>query len=494
MGAILLGSPVSTFRFPLAFAAALLLCARAFAGPLDDAHVADTGFSGPTTGDLTAIYWNPAGLGLLQGPQVMLGGTLQMTSVEVARTSIDPTTGMNPGSTSFPTVNGSATTHPFRWAPGPNGFFAIGAGIGRRFGIAAALYSPFSSSLTMHSTATGDDPTRYHLLSMSMNHIAIATGLALHASDSIQVGVVPVALFPSVHLAFDEDTGLAQGSAENPALAVGYDFSTRGMQAPAWLLSLGAHYRHGPFSVGLAYTSAPLGTGGTVTIAMDDTQINLGSGLASTQGLCSGGATSGCLTAQMLYRLPSQYIGGATWQAGKHWSVTGIARFIRYSAHDKINIVISGPTSTAGLGGTVPDHIVLYRGFQDSWDVRGRVAYEDKQFRVGGTLRLETSAVPAANVNAAAIDGLKLEPSIAAEMRVWRQIHLSAGYAFLYMLPVSTGASVFNPSAVSTCAAAGGDLSTSACQARMNGQARPSAAGDYHLWRQTVLVMTTIGF
>jgi hypothetical protein len=62
----------------------------------------------------------------------------------------------------------------------------------------------------------------------------------------------------------------------------------------------------------------------------------------------------------------------------------------------------------------VPDHVVLYRGFQDSFDLRGRVVYETKQFRVGGTLRLETSAVPASHVNAAAIDGTKLEPSLAA--------------------------------------------------------------------------------
>jgi hypothetical protein len=113
---------------------------------------------------------------------------------------------------------------------------------------------------------------------------------------------------------------------------------------------------------------------------------------------------------------------------------------------------------------------------------------------VGGTLRLETSAVPASHVNAAAIDGLKLEPSLAAEMRIWRQIRMSAGYAFTYMFPVDTGNSVFDPTAVSNCAAAGGDLGTPACQERMNGQARPSAAGSYHLWRQTLSVLTTFAF
>ena len=79
-------------------------------------------------------------------------------------------------------------------------------------------------------------------------------------------------------------------------------------------------------------------------------------------------------------------------------------------------------------------------------------------------------------------------------MRIWRQIRVSAGYAFTWMFPVDTGASVFDPTAASACASAGGDLNAPACQARMNGQARPSAAGTYHLWRQTLSVLTTIGF
>jgi hypothetical protein len=79
-------------------------------------------------------------------------------------------------------------------------------------------------------------------------------------------------------------------------------------------------------------------------------------------------------------------------------------------------------------------------------------------------------------------------------MRIWRQIRMSAGYAFLWMFPVDTGTSVFDPTAASTCAGTGGDLSTAACQARMNGQARPSAAGTYHQWRQTLSVITTFAF
>jgi long-subunit fatty acid transport protein len=230
-----------------------------------------------------------------------------------------------------------------------------------------------------------------------------------------------------------------------------------------------------------------------MNLPLDNVQIQLPS-TAADQSLCPSSTTSNCLVGQMTYHLPSIYSLGASWQASQHWSVTGMARWLRYGSHDKVTILISGPSSQQTLGTTAaPDHIVLYRGFVDSLDLRGRLAYQSKELRVGGTFRVETSAVPASHVNPAAIDGTKLEPSLAAEVRIWRQIRLGANYAFMWMLPVDTGKSVFDPTAASSCTAAGGDVSTPACQARMNGQARPSAAGTYHLWRQTLSVYTTIG-
>jgi len=459
--------------------AVTLAAPSALAGPLDDAHVADTGFSGPTSGDLTAIYWNPAGLGLLQGPQLMLGGSLQVTSVRVDRSS-------SPGSTTFPTTAGSGTLQPFRWPLGPASFIGIGAGFGHRFGIAIALYSPFSSTLSMPENA----PTRYQLVSLDLNHLAPTIGLAIHATDSIQIGVAPSFVFPTAHLVFKETP--VGGSSEDPTTASTYDLATQGILVPAYILSVGAQYRRGRFSLGFSYTTAPLGTSGMLNLPLDNAHIVLSS--AAGGGDLCGSPNNHCLAGEMSYRLPSIYNLGATWQATKNWSVTGVVRWLRYGAHDTIGILLSGPPDKTALGPSVPDHVVLYRGFQDNVDLRGRVVWEDKHMRLGATLRLETSAVPAANVNAAAIDGTKLEPSVAFEMRIWRQIRMSAGYAFLWMFPVDTGTSVFDPTAATTCANTGGDLSSAACQARMNGQARPSAAGNYRQWRQTLSVMTTFAF
>jgi hypothetical protein len=449
----------------VAATATTLAALKANAGPLDDPHVGDTGFSGPTTGDLTAVYWNPAGLGLLQGPQLMLSGSLHTTSASVA-----PQDGTA-------TARGSATTHPFRSPFVPGSFFAIGAGIGHRFGIAVALYSPFSTRLDMPSDAS----TRYHLVNMRLDHIALTPGIAIHASDSIQLGVASGFLFPTAHMVFDEPSPALASSAR-------YDVATSGVIAPSVFLSVGADYRRGRFALGIAYTSAPLGQGGAMNLPLDQVRID-GTG---DHALCSEGHPD-CLYGQMSYRLPSIYSIGSSWQASRRWSVTGMVRWLRYSGHDKVSILISGPGSQETLGPVVPDHIVLYRGFVDSLDMRGRVVFDNKHFRASGTFRVETSAVPASHVNPAAIDGTKLEPSVAAEMHLWRQIRIGASYAFRWMLPVDTGDSVFDPTATAACDAARGDLATPACRARMDGQARPSAAGTYHMWQQTLTVYTTVG-
>jgi len=48
---------------------------------------------------------------------------------------------------------------------------------------------------------------------------------------------------------------------------------------------------------------------------------------------------------------------------------------------------------------------------------------------------METSAVPEANVNAAAVDGLKFEPALAAEFTLGRHLRIAAGYALTWMVP-----------------------------------------------------------
>jgi len=478
----------------------LLVATPTWAGPLDDPHVGSLGFSGPTTGDLTAVYWNPGALGMMQGNQFMFGASLRATGVTVNRAPIDSATGLPGGTTTFPSASGHGLEHPFAWPPGSGGFIGLGAGVAGRFAIAVAAYTPFSQKLRFDVAAGGEQPTRYHLLSVDSRQLALASGLAIELSDSLQVGVAPGLLFSYGRLVLDEDTALANPSAngpgnpgvENDSAAARYDLASSGTHAPAYFVVAGIHYRHAAWEAGFSYASAPLSNGGMIKLAMERSQVTPPSGTAD---LCSALGHSPCVSGEMRYRLPDIFTAGVTWHATRHLDAVAFVRWVRTSAYDQVTIRLVGPSSDSSLGRNLPSQLNLYRGFQDSWDMRARLVYAPVPwFRFSGTLRMETSAVPEANVNAAAVDGAKIEPALATEFTIGRHVKIGGGYALMWMFPVTVRDSRFDPTAASACAQAADDLSLPACQARLAGQARPTAAGTYKMMRHTLAIITTVMF
>jgi hypothetical protein len=128
----------------------------------------------------------------------------------------------------------------------------------------------------------------------------------------------------------------------------------------------------------------------------------------------------------------------------------------------------------------VPEHIVIYRGFKDVWDLRGRVAYWFRErVRLGAQLRVETSAVDSSAVNTAAVDGLTIQPMALAEGRLTRHLWLSAGYGVAFMGEVTNDNSAFSPAAAMACVNPPASGALDACGARNAGQGRPTAAGTY---------------
>jgi long-subunit fatty acid transport protein len=486
-------------RYPKILIAAFLLmgAAPALAGPLDDPHVGSLGFSGPTTGDLTAVYWNPAALGLIQGNQFMFGASLRATRVTVDRAPIDLMTGLPGGTSSFPSASGRGLEQPFAWPPGPMSFFGVGAGVARRFALGLAAYTPFSQKLSFGLAAGGEQPTRYHLVRVDSRQLALVSGLAIDLSDSLKVGVAPGLLFSYGRLVFDEDTALADPSlagVENPTAAARYDLATSGTQAPSYFVVAGIYFRRAAWEAGLAYASAPLGTGGAVTLDMERSQVTPPA-TPTTPDLCAALRHSPCVSGQMSYRLPDLFTAGVTWHATRHLDAVGIVRWVRYGAYDQIKIRVVGPSTDTLLGSSLPAQLTLYRGFQDSWDLRARLVHAPLPwFRWSGTLRMETSAVPEANVNAAAVDGLKIEPGLAAEFAIGRHLKIGAGYAVTWMFPVTVSTSQFNPAAAVACANAADNLSSPACRTRNAGLALPTAAGRYKILQQTLALMTTVNF
>jgi long-subunit fatty acid transport protein len=453
----------------LAAAAALAVAvAPARAAPLDDPFVGGLSFSGPTSGSLAAIYWNPAALGLVRGFQLMVAGTARVSS----------TTARLPG--------GSATAHditqPLQWPAGPGAFIALSSDLGGdRFTLGFATYEPFVEQNHYPTSPAGDEPTRYHRLGADLRNLALVPALAIRFGTDFRIGVAPGFLFSTGRLTFVEPGPAVGGVPAGIEGDARYDLDSGqsiGKSRFSVTLGGGIYFRRRNFEFGLAYSSRPLGTDvDGVEVGGDQSVVTRpardGGGLVT----CPSGQANRCVFADIAYRLPDIWIGGVTWHPRPGLEVTAMTRWIWLHLQDEIDIRLTSPAlQAAGL----PDHIVLHRGFKDVWDTRVRVAYWIKErLRVGAALRVETSAVGAADVNPAAVDGLKFEPIVLAELRVSKHFSVSAGYGFTYMPGVTVTASSFDPNAAAACSAAGNDLANPACVARLQGRARPSADGSY---------------
>lgn len=502
-------------RILLALAPCALVTRVASASPLDDPHVGGVGFGGPTSGDLDAVFWNPAALGLLEGSQAMAAGSAQIVRTTVRRAPVDPATGQPGGTRSFPSAAGGATAQPLGWPPGPGGLVAVGTSIGKRVTLAVATYVPFVQVTRFEATPQGEAPTRYHALDVDLRNVALVPALAFRVGSSLRIGAAPGFLFSSGRLVFDHDTAVALGreglggdcgggapcGAENPAAASRLRLeSPSGLfdTSPAFTLAAGVLWRRGPLDLALAYASRPLGRNGTVLIDADRVRVDRPArDLAAAGPLCPPERADGCISGQLSYRLPDVFTAAGGFRPSERVELTASLRWMTFSLHDRMTIRLVGPTGGALRGGGLSDQVVLYRGFRDVYEARFRVA---RRFgpaggvRLGAGLRASTSAVPEEAVSPAAVDGFVVEPAAMAELALGGSLRLAAGYALGLMLPVEASASIFDPRAAAACDDAGGDLELPACKTRLAGAARPTAAGSYRQVRHSLSIGLTVAF
>jgi long-subunit fatty acid transport protein len=495
--AVAKGVAVPLVGVALAAAVAVGSASRAEASPLDDPFIGGLSFTGPTSASVSSIYWNPAALGLVRGTQVMIAGTLRLSSTTVSRSS-----------------GGSATANdvsqPVSYPLGPGAFMGISSDLGGdRFTIGFATYMPFVQQTTFAISPNHDEPTRYQALQVDLRNLALAPALSIRFGD-VRVGIAPGFMFSTGHLRFAEDTaldtkgGLARDCGggqrcdnENLAAAARYDvYSGHGLGDAKFSVTIGAgaYYRRGNLELGLAYQSRPIGADvAGVEVAGEHTTVE-GPPLPDLTPPTKPCATTapGCVFGDLSYRLPDVWIGGITYRLHPGFEVSVMARWIWWHLHDRLDVRLTGPTLEAS---GIPEHVVLYRGFHDVWDLRGRVSYWFRErVRLGGQLRLETSAVDPSAVNAAAVDGFKVEPMALVSVRLFNRFWLDAGYGVTLMSAVTVDNSAFDPTAATKCADGGGNLELKECAARNAGQGRPTAAGTYTRFSQDFGVALTAKF
>jgi long-subunit fatty acid transport protein len=470
---------------PGLLAAALLLGHAAIAGasPLDEPFVGGLSFTGPTSASVSAIYWNPAALGLVRGTQVLFAGTVRLSTTHVTRAA------------GGATATANDVTQPFQWPFGPGTFLGISSDLGGdRFTIGFATYMPFLQQTKYPLSPTKDEATRYQALEVDLRNLALAPALSIRFGE-VRVGVAPGFMFSTGHLHFAENTALDGGvNTESPATDARYDLSSgHGLGDAKFSVTVGGgvYYSHKGLEVGVAYQSRPLGSDVSgVEVAGAGTTVEGPPSAAPMATPTCPPATPGCVFGDLSYRLPDAFIAGVTFRPRAGFEASVMARWLWFHVHDRLDMRFTGPSLEAA---GIPERIVLYRGFHDVWDVRGRVSYWWRErVRLGGQVRFETSAVNTDAVNAAAVDGFKVEPMVLVSVRLFGRFWLDAGYGITLMNAVNVSNSAFDPGEAVTCAQNNHDLGK--CEKALAGRGRPSAAGSYSRTSQDLGLAVTAKF
>jgi hypothetical protein len=286
---------------------------------------------------------------------------------------------------------------------------------------------------------------------------------------------------------------------ENPAAAARYDVgSGLGIfdASVAFTVAAGLHFRRGRFEAGLAFASRPLGTeGGGVSFSSSRADIRAPARLGPGATFCPPDQPAPCMFGRVGYDLPDVLTGGVTWHATATTAVTGILRWLTFSRHQSFDVRLVSPAAVGLRSQGIPDAITLFRGFHDVIEGRLRVEREMSAWlRVGAALRADSGSVAASHLSPGAVGGPTLEPAVMVAVRAPSWLRLTAGYALAITPATTATTSVFDPTAATACAAAGGDLAQPACLQRLSGAARPTAAGSYSALGHTASLNVTFVF
>src|SRR5262245_50981378 len=212
------------------------------AAPLDEPFVGGLSFSGPTSGNVAAGYWNPAAVGLVRGIEVMAAVSGRAASTRARLGGAESTA--------------NDLSQPFQWPLGPGGFLGAAWNLGAdRFTLAFATFTPFVQQVQFPLTPTRDEPTRYQALALDLRNVALVPALSIRFSE-LRVGFAPGFLFSTGRLLFDE------ALPGNPMGDVRLDLNSGqglGDATFSFTLAGGVYYRRRSFEVGLAYSSRPIG-------------------------------------------------------------------------------------------------------------------------------------------------------------------------------------------------------------------------------------------
>jgi long-subunit fatty acid transport protein len=437
--------------------------------------------------DVTALAWNPAALGPLDGSHLYVEGMATLASGQFERDPLDR----------FP----DETTDPLReFLPAdyrnlaPGSFLGMSHAFARdRLTAGIGAYTPF-----VETSEQGDWPGSYYRSEVDWYHLyAPAFAVSFRVGGGFYFGVGLNIVWSWLRSSFNRDLALdleeetpdiAETGHENEGYAQRVAIDTRG--GPDFTAAIGTFYRRRNLNIGVSWQlrPQPVRTEGSVDILPSEEQ-------ATELGIPEGERRMGRASAE--YRLPDVVHAGVEWRPTERLTTSLALRYVSARLHDLLTIRPSGHDLTIARddnGDGIPDRLVplapeslvFYRGFQDLWALDGAAAYVlHPTVEVGLGAMLETAAMKKRAVNPAQVDGPKVGGRAFASWRPVPWFSIGASWEITVMRDRDVNRSDFDPDAAVRCRESG--INVDDCQEVFEGRALPDARGRYGLITQRVV-------
>ena len=460
----------------------LFLDGAARAYPFFAPRLVPNSIAGPTDPEVAAIVYNPAALGPLRGLHLQIEGSARVHEGSIDRAN-------------------DAGSAPINWTD-----FDSFAGLSwdvqtDSFTIGLAVYTPLTDLTSFDPTS----PVRYQAMHSRFFSFEQSAAAAFRITSRFYIGAGANFAENWLDYSFARDAALQGGSqlvAQPNALCNGMPCGFENPLAQQTMRLRGFNWGVG-FSVGvlvrpvdrlwmgLSYVSHIFNTGRGGDFPLSDaTRPRLQPANGQPQVCWNGAGSPGIPGAGsngvpacndlVTITIPDMIQLGTRVEINSRFDIEGEARWIHYGERQSIDVSFQGgylPQVANDPQASVPNRFLLDRGFQDAFafEVSGRWRIGE-HWRLSPSVVFETSAVDATAVNAASIDANKLDVALTAEWKPTRHLRFG-GHVGATAFILGDAGQRFDPNAQVACVDAKGDLA--ACQAYNNGDALPSAAGQY---------------
>jgi long-subunit fatty acid transport protein len=387
--------------------------------------------------DLSAQYYNPAGLIRLQRPQAYINFSGIGQDISFTRKDYDPASGEL--LTTYETVDNQG------------GLMAIPAfGFSTRLGLpntvfAIGLYPPFAPRFQYDP----EGPQRYTLMESLLIQTNFGPSVAHRFSDWLTVGLGAQWVYVSAQQSLVLDTcdpdapdALLDDCRAQPekydidvslemADPVQFAFSGGLLVEPAEWVAIGASFM------------SPVEVDGTGSIVAEFGEEHA---LVTSGGLAQSSYTDDDV--RVLLQLPWIFRLGTAFYPTDNLNIELAGVYTTWSTTSEITVTDVNLDLTLGETGqtfavdadgnpqeaiTVDDDIVLPAGFNNAWSVRlgGQYDYNDVTVRAG--VAYETSAVPASTQSVSAADGDKFVYGIGGTYRLKRRMSFDLGVSQTFL-------------------------------------------------------------